>query len=426
MSIRPRKLKDGSLVYDITIDLARKPNGDRNQERHTCGTMKEARAWETMRKAEVLAGKAVARPKLTFGAYIDQWFEDVSSLKHEESTRRQYRFVADKRVLPALGKIGLADLTTPHLQRWIAGLARTPSRRGGTLSRRSVDESRAFVHMVLETATRQRMLAHNPADALEMPRIERAPRKQAWTDEEAARFLTVAQQDPYEPIWTLALLTGMRRGELLGLRWQDIDWDAGVARVLQTRTKAGSDPTTKGPKNRTSRRRIPLSPDALSVLTAHRARQHLHIEESANAYHDQDLICCNWFGDFWYPDTVTHRFKQLVALAGVRAVNLHYTRHTFASLALARGASLAAVSEVLGHSNKRTTIRMYQSVEPEQHSAVVDTVARAVMSHLGPDVTSIVTNKEEAEEKAAPVEAASPEELVHPWRLERQTFRSAI
>jgi integrase len=238
--------------------------------------------------------------------------------------------------------------------------------------------------------------------------------------------MAVAGQDAFEPLWTLALLTGMRRGELLGLRWGDIDWDHGTASVRQTRTKAGSAAITKGPKNASSRRTIPLPPAALALLAMHRQCQTLHIEECADAYEDNDLVCCNAYGQPWYPDTATHRFRALVQLAGVPLMNLHYTRHTFASMALRAGESLAAVSEVLGHADRETTLRIYQEVQADQHRAVADAVAGLLMSHLQPDVTCDVTNTEDPHEKS-PAGVDAPEgEVVHPWRLERQTFRSAI
>jgi hypothetical protein len=259
-----------------------------------------------------------------------------------------------------------------------------------------------------------------------LPKAERRPSRPTWTAEQARRFLAVASQDPYEPLWTLACLTGMRRGELLGLRWCDIDWQEGTASVRQTRTKAGSRPITKGPKNPHSRRPIPLPLAALEVLADHRQAQAQHIAECGDVYEDNDLICCNAYGQPWYPDTATHRFKLLVEQAGVPLLNLHYTRHNYATLALRAGEPLAAVSEVLGHADRETTLRIYQDVQPDQHRAVGDAVAGLLMSQPTADVTSNVTCKEDATKNAAQNGGAPLAEVVRPWRLERQTFRSAI
>jgi integrase len=426
MSITPRTLKNGATVYDVCLDLARKPDGGRNQERRTFKTLKEAKAHETRRKAEVQAGTAVQRVRTTFGDYARGWLADVAAIRCEETTLRQYTFVVERRLLPDLERLPIADLTTPRLQRLVADLARRPSRRGGTLSRRSVEEAYRLLHMVLATAAEQRLLPRNPADGVQLPRLERAPRKAAWSAEEAAAFHAVAGRDAYEPLWTLALFTGMRRAELLGLRWADIDFAAGTATVRQTRAKAGGAAVTKGPKNRTSGRAVPLAPDALALLAAHRQRQALHVEECLDAYADNDLVCCNWFGEPWYPDTASRRFRRLVEQAGVRPVNLHYTRHTFASLALARGESLAAVSEVLGHADRETTLRIYQSVEQRAHRAVAATVAEAIMSHGAGNVTSDVTNKEEQTKNATATGGVPLGQLARPEGLEPPAFRSGI
>ncbi len=424
MSIRERALANGTKVYDVCIDLPPVPStGKRRQERRTFRTKTEGRGYERERRTEVKQGRAIARTKLSFGDYLQTWLADVVALRCATTTATQYRWVVAQRITPVLGHIVLADLTTGRLQRFIADLARTPTARRTQLSRRSVEETYRLLHMALQAAVRQRLIPVNPADGVSLPRADRSPQREAWTTEEARRFLAVASQDAYEPLWTLALLTGLRRAELLGLRWRDIDWDAGTATIRQTVTKAGSRPTTKPPKNPTSRRPVPLSAETLALLAAHRQRQRQHIEECLDAYEDNDLICPNAYGQAWYPDTVSHRFKRLVELAGVRAVNLHYTRHTYASLALAQGETLAAVSEVLGHADRRTTLGFYQHVEQRQRQGVAETVSGLLMSHRTANVTCNVTNQEEE----TPSGAIAPERVVvRPVGLEPATFRSAI
>ena len=247
----------------------------------------------------------------------------------------------------------------------------------------------------------------------------------SWTAPEAARFLSLAGGDAHEPLWSLAVYTGMRRAELLGLRWSDIDWDAGLLTVSVTRTLAGSTPITKGTKSGRVRG-IPLSPEALALLSGWRDRQAAHIEECHDAYRDQGLVCCTPYGDFWYPTTATRRFKQLVALADVPEINLHRTRHTFASLALRAGEPLAAVAEVLGHADPRTTLSAYQDIKPDQRRQVSGTVAALIMAQSGADVPSPVPSKMiEASETPSRTDVQEGE-AVHPCGLEPQTFRSAI
>jgi len=426
VSIRVRKLKDGSAVFDTVVDLGPDPaTGKRRQERRTFKSKSEARAHERARRTEVAQGVAIARSRLAFGEYLATWLADVVDVTCERTTAAQYRWCVGRRLLPALGDTPLADVSTPQLQRWVADLARTVGRRGVPLSRRSVEEAYRIAHMALGAAARQRLVPRNPADGVVLPKYDRTPRTQAWLPDDAARFFVVAAQDAYEPLWTLAMLTGMRRAELLGLRWCDVDWHGSRLHIRRTRTKAGTNPVTKGTKSGRERT-IPVPPEALTLLATHRERQALHIAECADAYVDQDLICCNPYGEYWYPDTVTARFKKLVRSAGVPMVSLHYTRHNYASMALRAGESLAAVSEVLGHADRETTLRVYQEVAPDQHRAVSDAVAGLLMSHSGADVTSRVTSKEEGKKKPAYDGGFSLGMVARPTGLEPVTFRSGI
>lgn len=424
VSIRARQLANGTTVYDCCVDIAPDPlTGKRRQERKTLPTRKEARDYERRRRTEVKDGTAVGRSRLTVEAYLEQWLTEVIEPAREITTATHYRWLAEKRINPFLGSIPLADLTTSRIQRWVLTLSTSGGRDGGALGRRSVEAAYRILHTALHTAVRQRLLTRNPAADVILPKVERGLQRETWTIEQARRFLAVAGQDAYEPFWTLALLSGLRRAELLGLRWRDIDWEAGTATIRTTMPLAGSTRVEKKPKNRTSRRPVPLSAAVIVLLKAHRTQQALHKEECQEAYTDHDLICATPYGHPWYPTTVTHRFVKLAALAGVPSMNLHYARHTYASIALANGESLAAVSEVLGHASRRTTAEIYLHVEQRQRQGVADTVSGLLMSHSAGDVTSNVTSKDAP---GTPEIGAPLMEMVRPEGLEPPTLRSGI
>jgi integrase len=428
MSIRERRLANGSLVFDVTLDIGPDPEtGKRRQRRWTVTTRTNARRTEREKRAEIARGEDGVRVRVTLAAWLEIWLTTIIAVRCEGTTLTSYRWTATTRIIPQLGALPLADLTEMRIQRFIAALASTPTATRTTLSRRSIEDAYRILHMALADAVRSRLLPRNPAAGVTLPKREQRLRKATWTEREAAAFLAVASQDVgYEPVWTLAVCTGMRRAELLGLRWSDIDWQTGTARVVQTRTKRASTAISKPPKNAGSRRPVPLPTPLLAFLATHKERQELHKAECLDAYEDHDLVCANPYGRHWYPDTITHRFKELVARAGVPALNLHYTRHSYASIALARGAGLRAVGEVLGHVDPTTTIRIYQHVAESGRQAVGESVVGAVMSHLAPDVTWSVTNKEEESPPEA-TSAAAPEGLLaRPIGLEPTTFRSGI
>ncbi len=423
MSIQKRELSGSRSVYDVRVSYPDPTSGERRWHRKAFPTRKEAAAYEREWKTAQDKGRAMVPARIATRAYLEEWLRDVVAVGNERTTHAAYRHHVERYIAPRIGDVALADLSPLRVQRFVAELVAAPCRFGGTLSPATVRGICRTLHSALASAVASRRIASNPADGATLPKLVPVRRMPSWTAEEAARFLEVAREDAHEPLWSLAVYTGMRRAELLGLRWRDIDFAGGALTVSRTRTVAGTVPVTKGTKSGRTRH-IPLAPAALALLADWRLRQAAHIEECHDAYRDQDLVCCSPYGDFWYPGTPTARFKKLVALAGVPAINLHRTRHTFASLALRAGEPLAAVSEVLGHADPRTTLSAYQDIKPDQRRQVSGTVAALIMAQSGTDVPSPVPSKMMEAEKAPSRTGVQEGEAARPTGLEPVTFRS--
>jgi len=194
---------------------------------------------------------------------------------------------------------------------------------------------------------------------------DRGKEMETWTSEEAQRFLATAATHAnrtYGPIWLVSLATGMRRGELLGLRWQDVDWEGRMLRVRQAvgvvRGRVGQKPL----KNRSSRRDVLVAPQVITALREQRASQNEWRLRLGADWQDHDLIFCSDIGTPINPPNLWRHYQTVLRAAGVPRIRIHDQRHTHVTWALEEGADLKAVSERVGHGNTRITADLYQHI----------------------------------------------------------------
>lgn len=260
-------------------------------------------------------------------------------------------------LIPSLGGIQLAQLRPEHLQKHYA------DRLKAGLSTGTVRYYHAVMHKALSTAVKWGLLARNVADALDVPRVRRAE-MQTWDEVEVNHFLEAAKETPYHVLFYTAIFTGMRRSELLGLRWQEVDLIFGqisVTRGLHQLRNGGYVVTE--PKSVKSRRTIALPPSLALLLQEHKAKQTFERKLLGGTLQETDLV----FGNLdkpLRPNTVTNAWRFLAIKAGVKVIRLHDSRHTHASLMLKQGIHPKIVQERLGHSSIEMTLDIYSHVTP--------------------------------------------------------------
>jgi integrase len=207
----------------------------------------------------------------------------------------------------------------------------------------------------------------NPADRAHAKPKDR-PEMLTWTGDELAAFLNLTAQERDFPLYQLAAATGMRRGELLGLRWREVDFDAGRVSIRQQWTRHGSGLAFGPPKSEKSKRTIDIDTDTLAILRERRERQLFERRAWGAAYRtDLDLVFCDADGSPQDPSVIGRRFGRRVrdkALGGIPAIRLHDLRHTHATLLLEDGVDVKTVSERLGHDSIQTTLELYGPVTP--------------------------------------------------------------
>ncbi|MDA8331592.1 MAG: site-specific integrase [Candidatus Dormibacteraeota bacterium] len=333
------------------------------------GFRTKADAVEALQHAQAAAVRSVAGAPsaLTVAAYLDAWLagrRDAGAIR--ATTATAYAVVIRVHLSPRIGRIPLVRLGREQITSCYRDLKASGRADGGDagLSQKSMYNIHLVLRKALADAVDAGYLEVNPAvRAWTAPRAEATMR--TWTEDEAAQFVRTLFGQPDAALYRLALATGMRRGELLGLRWRDLDLDSRSLSVSQQVVRAAGSLRVGSPKTAASRRRIALDADTVEVLRGHRRSQAVEKLQAGRGQSADDLVFGRPDGTPRDPDVVSHRFRNLVAAAKLPVIRLHDLRHTHASLLLARGTNPKVVQERLGHASVAITLDLYSHVVPD-------------------------------------------------------------
>lgn len=378
-SYETRTNKDGSTTYTKLVTVGVDPiTGKRRQQRISASTVKELRREWLNLQQKVHSGTYVEPTKATTAEYLEQWLPAIKATIRPASYDR-YKRVVTKQIIPALGTVPLAKLTPLQVQDWYAKLL--ASGRSAT----TVKLYHGILHRALDQAIKWQMLTRNVCDAVDVPR-RTTPEMKTWTAAQARAFLQATASDELAAYWQLALYTGMRRGEMLALRWADVDFERGVVSVRRTLTR-GEDGLVFGePKSAAGRRSVAIPAAVVASLRAHRVKQLERRLALAAIWQDNDLIFERGDGTVLHSNNVTHAFPRLVRqLNATRPkdeqlpiIRLHDLRHTAATLMLANGEHPRIVQERLGHSDVSMTLNRYSHVTETMQRDAADRLARVL------------------------------------------------
>lgn len=304
--------------------------------------------------------------EVTVQQYAQSWLERLGSSGLKPATVSNYRWVLDRHVLPHIGRQRLVALSPQHVRTLLLAVSESG------VSARTVQLSRAVLRSMLADAERDQLIHRNVAALVKGPRVERQE-VVPWTAEEAGQFLTSLQGHRLRPLFAVGVALGLRKGELLALRWQDVDLDVGALRVRATvqRLGKGVGLVTGSPKTARSRRTLPLPQVLVDALREHRKAQDLEREE-ATSWHDAGLVFTTSKGTMIEPRNLNRFLDEAIARTGLRRIRFHDLRHTCASLLLAQGVSPRVVMEVLGHSQMSMTTDLYGHVMPSSLRSAAD------------------------------------------------------
>jgi len=330
----------------------------------------------------------------TVGQYLTHWLDTMRS-QIRPSTHRRYSDFARVHIIPAIGKIRLTALTALTAQH-VQSLYSKKLKEG--LSPTTVHHIHAALHQALKDAVKLGLLQRNVTELVSAPRRD-SQEMLVLTEDEARHFLSCAQGDRFQALYALVLTTGMRLGELLGLRWQDIDFERATLQVRMGVVEDGPRFVLGEVKTAYSRRTIGLTLLALDALRQHRAEQEEKKRLLGGAWDGaHNLVFPNAVGGIMIPDNLTKRsFKTILETAGLSsAIRFHDLRHTAATILLSHGVNVKVVSEMLGHADISITLRVYAHVTAHMQQAAVD-----VMTQVFPPVVVgvvVLDVKEEPQE----------------------------
>jgi integrase len=348
--------KDGRWVGAVYVLL---PSGGRSRRFVYGHTREDVHQKVTKLLAQVQDGVVASNTQLTVEQYLSTWLEDVAKRRVRPRTFDLYRMLIRRHIVPAIGRKRLARLTVVDVRRFLN------SKADAGLSPSSVKKLHIVLGSALQQAVRDELLTKNVARLVQVPVPKPAP-VDPYTLEEARALLAAAKGHRLYAFWAVAIGLGLRRGEALALRWEDVDLDGvrptlRVARGLQ---RIDGQLVFHEPKTARSRRTIPLPAALARTLKAHRAEQNAERLAAGADWHDLDLVFATKLGGPVEPGNMLRSLAALCEQAGVRRLRVHDLRHTCATLLLAQGVPLRVVMELLGHSAIGVTANTYGHVVP--------------------------------------------------------------
>lgn len=365
------KIKPGH--YRIVINLGRDPTTGtyKKKRKDVHGTREEA---EEIMRALIAELESPQKPpsEQPLGDYLLHWVDTIAKPNLERNTYESYRWEIEKHIIPSLGHIPLCALEPFHVQTFYSYKAEAGRLKGkGGLSNRTLNYLHSILRQALDKAVDLELISKNPCDKIKPPRDKQAKVRKmvVLSKEELKKFLASCRDHQDYALIYVAAYTGMRQSELLGLQWDDILWQEKAIQVRNALHLLDDGTFEHRPrtKTETSSRIIPVSDGVLAVLKEHRKSQAEAKLASGGSYKNElSLVFPDEKGKPQDRRNVYHRFENLAAKLGHKGMRFHDLRHTHATILLADGEMINAVSQRLGHANVSTTLEIYGHVLPKK------------------------------------------------------------
>jgi len=364
--------KRGKNSYSIAISLGKDSTTGKYKYQWVSikGTKKDAEKRLSELLHQLDTGTFMKPNKTTVGEYLQRWLKDYAKPNLSPRGFERYESIVRVHLTPSLGNIPLTQLKPEHIQKHYA------LKLDYGLSPRSVRYHHVVLHKALQTALKWGLVARNTADGVDVPRV-RQTEMQTWDEYEVTRFLEIAKDSHYYALFHMALFTGMRRSELLALRWRDIDFHQIYVNRSLHHLSDGSYVFTQ-PKSARGRRTIALSPSSVLTLAEHKEKQKRIRAMLGMPLKDDDLLFSTPDGKPLRPNTVSRAWTTLATRAGLKVIRFHDARHTHASLMLKQGVHPKIVQERLGHASIQITLDTYSHVAPGLQEAAAKTFDKLV------------------------------------------------
>lgn len=391
--------RKGDRWYAVVYEGIDPVTGRERRSWHAAGTDRADAERLAAQLASDRNGRNSESRSLTFGAYLMTRWLPGKKLVLATSTYAGYKRNVERHVLPALGRIGLRRLRPHHLEAFYDHLLHPAEGRG--LAAKTVYELHLVIRGALADAMRRGLVSRNVALVAHAPRLGSIPKveQRSWTSGELQAFLRTAAGHRLFPALWVSAFTGMRRNELLGLRWDDYDAAKATLSINRGLVAVGYDVHETRGKTRNARRRIDLDPTTIGVIDAWREWQ--RTEQHAVGIDPAGWMFTDGNGEPIHPHAISQTFERIARRADVRVIRLHDLRHTHGTLLIAAGVPVKVVSERLGHGHPAFTIETYQHVLPGMQANAARIFEQLVVSGLLPTEPSRENIREKRRKKSA-------------------------
>jgi integrase len=370
----------GKASWRLKLDLDRDATGKR---RITYRTVRGTRAQAQAELARLLVaqdeGTLVEPSQASVAEYMHSWIETAANRGDvSPKTAERYRQLIERQIVPHLGAMPLQKLKPVHITNWHGTLLTSGGHDGGPLSARTVGHAHRVLHKALADAVRLELLLRNAASAAPPPKIEETE-VQILTADQVQAVLNALRTTSIHPQIVVLLTTGVRRGELAGLQWADIDFEAGKLSIKRAVEKTKAGLRIKRPKTKHGTRTISLSARALAVLKQHRNDQHeLRLKLGLGKLPADAFVFGDVNGALRDPDRITQDWKRFTAARGLPRVRLHSLRHSHASALIRSRTDPITVSRRLGHAKATTTLTLYGHMFDHSDEAAAEAIDAAL------------------------------------------------
>jgi integrase len=374
----------GERSWEIKFDLGTDPvTGKRLTRYHSFkGTKREAEVELVRLKAGADRGEYVDPSKLTLAEFLDRWEAWVAT-QVSAKTLERYKELTAHHVRPHLGASRIQRLKTVNFAE-LYGKLQKPKPDGAGLAPRTIGHVHRLLHRVFGHAVKWGMVTINPVAAAEPPRVQRTEITILTPDQIKSVLQALRGRRLYGVALT-GLATGMRRGEIVALRWGDVDLDSGKIRVERSLEQTNAGLAFKEPKTKAGRRIVAIPSSVAAELRNHwREQQEQRLALGMGKSGAEDLVFPRWDGNPWPPDRLSSTWAKTVSTLKLPKVTFHALRHTHASQLIAAGLDVVAVSRRIGHSNPTVTLTVYAHLFGNTDERAAAAVEDALAGALGP------------------------------------------
>ncbi|MFG3363360.1 tyrosine-type recombinase/integrase [Streptomyces sp. NPDC090032] len=365
------KRKDGR--YQAAVYVLQ-PDGTRARKFAYGQTWQECDTKRRELLAKVASGVPVPTKSARLADWLPYWLENVIKPRRKRTTYAKYEVHVRLYLVPMLGTKQLESLSVADVRRFLNRMEREATAA-------TAKESHKVLRSALSAACREELITRNVVSLVEPPQVESRDLS-PWSLDETLDFLTAARKDPLYAAFMLAIALGFRRGEIVGLRWQDVDLEKRVIRVRKQRQRVGGEAYDDDPKGRRRKQSLPLPAICVAPLRWQRLRQAAVRERAGAGWVESDYVFTTRTGRPIEPRNVYRSFTRVAASAGLRVIRLHDARHGTATLLTAAGVAPRVVMEILGHSQIAVTMNVYTHVVQDTQREAVSHMDRLLRRRL--------------------------------------------